>query len=169
MAPRRPRCAAAACTQLVCCLLCCWQLVCTCAAAACRYIPTSVSCPSCHRPQAIEAAFKNETVGLVTREQFVEKRQTIEERLKEEEKRRRHEAEEEALRVRRFVRGGVLGDAQGCRQGRLHLLLVMWGGSGGRQGAKHLQRWQDCPACCAVLEACLQACTALLPADERRS
>ncbi|PRW18417.1 XAP5 CIRCADIAN TIMEKEEPER [Chlorella sorokiniana] len=48
--------------------------------------------------EAIEAAFKNETIGLVTREQFVEKRQTIEERLKEEEKRRRHEAEEEALR-----------------------------------------------------------------------
>ena len=49
--------------------------------------------------QAIEHAFKNETVGLVTREQFVEKRLTIEERLKEEEKKRRHEAEEEALRV----------------------------------------------------------------------
>jgi hypothetical protein len=50
--------------------------------------------------QVIEHAFKNETVGLVTREQFVEKRLTIEERLKEEEKRRRHEAEEEALWVR---------------------------------------------------------------------
>ncbi|KAL4852670.1 Protein XAP5 CIRCADIAN TIMEKEEPER [Chlorella vulgaris] len=48
--------------------------------------------------EAIEHAFKNETVGLVTREQFVEKRLTIEERLKEEEKKRRHEAEEEALR-----------------------------------------------------------------------
>ncbi|EFN54296.1 hypothetical protein CHLNCDRAFT_58339 [Chlorella variabilis] len=48
--------------------------------------------------EAIEHAFKNETVGLVTREQFVEKRLTIEERLKEEEKRQRHEAEEEALR-----------------------------------------------------------------------
>ncbi|PSC73288.1 XAP5 CIRCADIAN TIMEKEEPER [Micractinium conductrix] len=48
--------------------------------------------------EAIEHAFKNETVGLVTREQFVEKRTTIEERLKEEQKRARHEAEEEALR-----------------------------------------------------------------------
>ena len=72
--------------------------------------PCPLSFPHLH-PQAIEAAFKNETIGLVTREQFVEKRQTIEERLKEEEKRRRHEAEEEALRVRRFVRGGV---ARGC-------------------------------------------------------
>lgn len=49
--------------------------------------------------QAIEHAFKNETIGLVTREQFVEKRLTIEERLKAEQKRIRHEAEEEALRV----------------------------------------------------------------------
>lgn len=49
--------------------------------------------------QAIEHAFKNETVGLVTREQFVEKRLTIEDRLKEEDKRQRHEAEEEEARV----------------------------------------------------------------------
>ena len=60
--------------------------------------------------QAIEHAFKNETVGLVTREQFVEKRLTIEERLKEEEKKRRHEVEEEALRVggRCWARHGLL-------------------------------------------------------------
>ena len=66
--------------------------------------------------QAIEHAFKNETVGLVTREQFVEKRLTIEERLKEEEKRQRHEAEEEALRVGGLAhpgRGGGLG-MSGC-------------------------------------------------------
>ena len=50
-------------------------------------------------PQAIEHAFKNETVGLVTREQFVEKRLTIEDRLKAEEKRQRDVAEEEAFRV----------------------------------------------------------------------
>lgn len=48
--------------------------------------------------EAIEHAFKNETIGLVTREQFVEKRLTIEDRLKAEQKRLRHEAEEEALR-----------------------------------------------------------------------
>ena len=68
-----------------------------------------------HR-QAVEAAFKNETVGLVTREQFVEKRATIEDRLKEEEKRRRHAAEEEALRVRSAV-GWLAGwpaPLQGC-------------------------------------------------------
>lgn len=66
------------------------------------FVPPQPRTPLLPSPpaQAIEAAFKNETIGLVTREQFVEKRQTIEERLKEEEKRRRHEAEEEALRVR---------------------------------------------------------------------
>jgi protein FAM50 len=57
--------------------------------------------------QAIEHAFKNETVGLVTREQFVEKRLTIEERLKEEEKKRRHAAEEVALRVSTSRVGGM--------------------------------------------------------------
>jgi hypothetical protein len=59
--------------------------------------------------QAIEHAFKNETVGLVTREQFVEKRLTIEDRLKEEDKRQRHEAEEEEARVSR---------AAACIEGR---------------------------------------------------
>ncbi len=43
----------------------------------------------------------------MTREQFVEKRLTIEERLKAEQKRIRHEAEEEALRV------GAAGGAGG--------------------------------------------------------
>ena len=44
--------------------------------------------------------------------QFVEKRTTIEERLKEEQKRARHEAEEEALRV---CDGGADGQqAAGC-------------------------------------------------------
>lgn len=55
--------------------------------------------------QAIEHAFKNETIGLVTREQFVEKRLTIEDRLKAEQKRLRHEAEEEALRVGPLAQG----------------------------------------------------------------
>lgn len=65
----------------------------------------------------------------MTREQFVEKRQTIEERLKEEEKRRRHEAEEEALRVRLAGLAGALG--------------AHWARSGaqdGRQRCESMQR-----------------------------
>ena len=73
--------------------------------------------------QAIEHAFKNETVGLVTREQFVEKRTTIEERLKEEEKRQRHEAEEEALRV-----GGVAAPLLPLWRGKLNDFAFLWAG-----------------------------------------
>ena len=50
--------------------------------------------------EVVEHAFKSETVGLVTRDEFVEKRQTIEERLKAEAKRKR-EAEEEAAWAQR--------------------------------------------------------------------
>lgn len=50
--------------------------------------------------EAVEHAFKSETVGLVTRDEFVEKRQTIEERLKTEAKRKR-DAEEEAAWTQR--------------------------------------------------------------------
>jgi protein FAM50 len=45
------------------------------------------------RSEAYEAAFKNETVGLVTREEFLEKRNTIQDRLAEDELRERMEAE----------------------------------------------------------------------------
>jgi protein FAM50 len=45
------------------------------------------------RSEAYEAAFKNETVGLVTREEFLEKRNTIQDRLAEDELREREEAE----------------------------------------------------------------------------
>uniref|UniRef100_A0A383WCJ7 FAM50A/XAP5 C-terminal domain-containing protein n=1 Tax=Tetradesmus obliquus TaxID=3088 RepID=A0A383WCJ7_TETOB len=45
------------------------------------------------RSEAYEAAFKNETVGLVTREEFLEKRNTIQDRLAEDELRERREAE----------------------------------------------------------------------------
>lgn len=55
--------------------------------------------------QTLEAAFKNETIGLVTREQFVKKRDTIGDRLQEEKKRAR-EAEEEAT--------AQVGDWWGC-------------------------------------------------------
>lgn len=51
--------------------------------------------PTPFHMQTLEAAFKNETIGLVTREQFVKKRDTIGDRLQEEKKRAR-EAEEEA-------------------------------------------------------------------------
>ena len=45
------------------------------------------------KSEALEAAFKNETVGLVTRKEFLEKRATIQDRLAEDELRERVEAE----------------------------------------------------------------------------
>ena len=57
--------------------------------------------------QAVETAFKNETVGLVTREEFMEKRATISNRLLEEKKRHRAEEEEAEMKVgRRRRRSG---------------------------------------------------------------
>lgn len=58
--------------------------------------------------QAVETAFKNETVGLVTREEFMEKRATISNRLLEEKKRHRAEEEEAEMKVgsRRRPSGG---------------------------------------------------------------
>jgi len=49
------------------------------------------------KSEAYEAAFKNETVGLVTRKEFIEKRNTIQERLADDELRERLEAEAAAL------------------------------------------------------------------------
>ncbi|KAK2080377.1 hypothetical protein QBZ16_000230 [Prototheca wickerhamii] len=49
---------------------------------------------------AVETAFKNETVGLVTREEFMEKRATISNRLLEEKKRHRAEEEEAEMKER---------------------------------------------------------------------
>eukprot|EP00887_Chlorella_sp_A99_P001552 scaffold8.g1552.t1 len=48
--------------------------------------------------EAVENAFKAETIGLVTRQEFVEKRATIADRLEEERKKKRLQAEDEALR-----------------------------------------------------------------------
>lgn len=45
------------------------------------------------KAEAYEAAFKTETVGLVTRKEFVERRATIQERLEEDELRERLQAE----------------------------------------------------------------------------
>lgn len=45
------------------------------------------------KAETYEAAFKTETVGLVTRKEFLEKRATIQERLEEDELRERLEAE----------------------------------------------------------------------------
>jgi protein FAM50 len=45
------------------------------------------------KSEAYEAAFKTETVGLVTREEFMQKRNTIQQRLAEEEAREREAAE----------------------------------------------------------------------------
>lgn len=50
--------------------------------------------------EALENAFKAETVGLVTRAEFVEKRATIADRLEEEARKRRAAAEDAAMRVR---------------------------------------------------------------------
>ena len=43
--------------------------------------------------QVLDNAFKNETVGLVTREEFLTKRQTLKNRLEEEVLRKKREAE----------------------------------------------------------------------------
>jgi len=57
------------------------------------------------KAEAYEAAFKTETVGLVTRKEFIEKRATIQERLEEDELQQRLQAEaaaaEEKLRRRK--------------------------------------------------------------------
>ena len=45
------------------------------------------------KSEAYEAAFKTETVGLVTREEFMQKRSTIQQRIAEEEAREREAAE----------------------------------------------------------------------------
>ncbi|GMH33809.1 hypothetical protein BSKO_01643 [Bryopsis sp. KO-2023] len=47
--------------------------------------------------QALETAFKNETIGLVTREEFIQKRTTLEERIEEAALRRKREEEDRAL------------------------------------------------------------------------
>ena len=49
--------------------------------------------------QAIETVFKNETIGLVTREEFVNKRATVQERFEEEVLKRKRQAEEDARQV----------------------------------------------------------------------
>ena len=46
------------------------------------------------RLQVLEAAFKNETIGLVTREEFLNKRNTLEKRLEEEAARKKRDAEQ---------------------------------------------------------------------------
>eukprot|EP00877_Chromochloris_zofingiensis_P006192 jgi/Chrzof1/1826/Cz10g22180.t1 len=47
--------------------------------------------------EAYEAAFKNETVGLVTREEFMRKQATIQERIEDEKLKQRQEAEAAAI------------------------------------------------------------------------
>jgi len=49
------------------------------------------------KSEAYEAAFKTETVGLVTREEFMQKRNTIQQRLEEEEAREKEAAEAAAV------------------------------------------------------------------------
>ena len=49
--------------------------------------------------EVLEAAFKSETVGLVTRAEFVTKRSTLAERLQDETQRRKRAAEDSATQV----------------------------------------------------------------------
>lgn len=63
--------------------------------------------------QVLEAAFKNETVGLVTREEFINKRQTLADRYEEDAKRKRQESEDKALQV---TTRASSGDAKGLSQ-----------------------------------------------------
>lgn len=51
--------------------------------------------------EALENAFKNETVGLVTKAEFMSRRSTLAERLGEETRRAKREAEDSASLVRR--------------------------------------------------------------------
>ena len=59
----------------------------------------------CYSPltQAIETVFKNETIGLVTREEFVSKRATVQERFEEEVLKRKRQAEETARQVTQYA------------------------------------------------------------------
>ena len=56
----------------------------------------------------LEHAFKAETIGLVTRDEFVQKRDTIKERLEEEAKKQRLAREEQELQVWGLGRGALL-------------------------------------------------------------
>lgn len=49
------------------------------------------------KTEVLETAFKNETIGLVTREEFIQKRTTLQERVEEELQRKKREAEEAAI------------------------------------------------------------------------
>jgi hypothetical protein len=84
----------------------------------------------------LEHAFKAETVGLVTRDEFVQKRDTIKERLEEEAKQQRMAREQQELQVRH---GG-----DGAGEGWL------WGPIGGPSkvfGASSWQLLRLCSAC----------------------
>lgn len=69
-------------------------------------LPTHMPLPL-RLAQTLETAFKNETVGLFTRQEFVEKRATIGDRLQEEKKRQRAADEEAEWQVWCVGTGGV--------------------------------------------------------------
>ncbi|KAG0446968.1 hypothetical protein HPP92_028582 [Vanilla planifolia] len=64
--------------------------------------------------EILETAFKKETVGLVTREQYVEKRVNIRNKIEEEEKEKlqRLQQEEEELQMQKRKKRRVKGDAR---------------------------------------------------------
>ncbi|GIL91663.1 hypothetical protein Vretimale_9551 [Volvox reticuliferus] len=76
--------------------------------------------------EALEHAFKNETVGLVTKAEFIQKRTTLQERL-EEEHRRKAEADEDAASREREKRKRE----KELRKPKLSFLLEEDGGDGG--------------------------------------
>ncbi|EFJ47279.1 hypothetical protein VOLCADRAFT_61744 [Volvox carteri f. nagariensis] len=75
--------------------------------------------------EALEHAFKNETVGLVTKAEFIQKRTTLQERL-EEEHRRKAEADEDAASREREKRKR----AKEARKPKLSFLVDEDGGDG---------------------------------------
>lgn len=66
-------------------------------------LPPAPPChPSFSPAQMLEHAFKAETVGLVTRDEFVQKRETLQERMEVEAKKARLAREEAEAQVRRY-------------------------------------------------------------------
>lgn len=61
--------------------------------------------------QVLEHAFKNETIGLVTREEFIQKRTTLQERLEEQESRLKQEEEAALLAEKEKRRKAKAGKA----------------------------------------------------------
>jgi protein FAM50 len=111
------------------------------------------------KAETYEAAFKTETVGLVTRKEFIEKRATIQERLEEDEARERQEAEAAAAAEKERRRkekekkrakaklsfaadvsvAACVEGVEAERLGRLHVFFTLRGGADAHRQAAHKQ------------------------------